>query len=279
MLYNVGEHISKARDEMLDGEPFDGIKTGFRDLDDKTGGLWNKELIVLGARPSMGKTAMALSILENIAVDNAKTCVMFSLECSVDQITKRMIRRRAHIEGFSGKISKSDRGHINDAASELKDARLYIDDTPVVSVKYIRNVCKDIQRSQAVWLVVIDYLQLMAVEGENCRTQSERLNRSVRELKRLAEELDYPILVLTQLNRNAEKRSDHRPMLSDIRDASELELIADEIMFLYRDEYYDRDTELKGIAEINIAKCRHGNRGVVKLAYLPEYSLFANFER
>ena len=276
MLFNISDQISHVRNEMLDGEVLYGVKSGFHKLDDATGGLWNRELIVIGSRPSMGKTALALSILEKTAIDDDRTSVLFTLDSSAHQVMKRLIYQRAHVHCFSAERSNEERGSIIDAVSELKNGRLFIDDSPAISVEYIRERCMEIQRNQNIWLVVVDYLQLMHMDG--FETRREMLNQIARELKMIAIEYNCPVVLLSQLNRSVESRADHHPMLSDIRDASELEEIADEVLFLYRDDYYHCDSDEKGTAELQVAKCSHGNINRIKLTYMPEYSIFSDLE-
>lgn len=276
MLYNISDHIAQVRNEMLDGEVLHGLKSGFSKLDEFTGGLWNKELIVIGSRPSMGKTALALSLLEKTAVDDERTSVLFSLGNAAQQVMKRMIYQRAHVNWFSADRDNEERGYIIDAASELKNGRLFVDDTPAVSPEYIKGRCREIQQNQNIWLIVVDYLQLMHIDG--FETRREMLNQVARDLKIIAIEYDCPVVLLSQLNRSVEARADHHPLLADIRDASELEEIADEVLFLYRDEYYNWDSEKRGIADLQIAKCSHGNVNTINIVYMPEYSVFGNIE-
>lgn len=275
MLYNISDQIAHVRNEMLDGEVLNGVKSGFNKLDDLTGGLWNKELIVIGSRPSMGKTALVLSMLEKTAIDDERTSVLFTLENSAQQIMKRLIYQKAHVNCFSLGRNNEERGYIIDAASDLKKGRLYIDDTPAISPEYIREKCREIQRNRNIWLIAVDYLQLMHIDGfETCR---EMLNHAVKELKMIAVEYDCPVVLLSQLNRSVESRTDRHPILADIRDASELEEIADEVLFLYRDDYYNWDSDEKGTADLQVAKCAHGKINRIKLLYMPEYSLFCDF--
>ncbi len=276
MMYGAGEIIDDVRSKMIDGKEASGLTTGFRDLDWINGGLKKKDLIVLGARPSMGKTALMLNILEHVGIDTGKTCVLFELEMTAEQCIKRFLTQRAHVESMKEKYNEEQMDKLSEAAADIKRSNIFIDDTTGMSVEYMRKQCLKIKETNDIAFVAVDYLQLIVSENED--SFCARMNKVVRELKQLAVELDCPILVLSQLNRGVEKRPDHRPLISDFRDYNELEEIADEIWLLYRDDYYNWDSEQNGIAEIRVCKCKNGISGCILLGFIPELLRFCNLD-
>ena len=258
-----------------------GIATGFIDLDYKTAGLQNADLILVAARPSMGKTAFALNIPQNVAIRN-KTCMaIFSLEMSKEQLVNRMFSLQSGVDAQklrTGNLTDSEWEELVDGAGQIGESKLIIDDTPGITVSELRSKCRKYKLEHGLSLVMIDYLQLMSGSGRTESRQQEISDIS-RSLKGLARELNIPIIALSQLSRAVEQRPDKRPILSDLRESGAIEQDADVVMFIYRDDYYFKDTERKGISEIIIAKQRNGPIGTVELAWLPELTKFANLAR
>lgn len=258
-----------------------GVPTGFTDLDYKTSGLQNSDLILIAARPGMGKTAMALNIAQYAAVQKHVPVAIFNLEMSKDQLVNRMLCSEVMVDSHkmrTGKLEDEDWNKIARALAPLSEAPIYIDDTPGVSVMDIRAKCRRLKLEKNLGLVVIDYLQLMQGRGKTESRQQEVAEIS-RSLKILAKELNVPVITMSQLSRGPESRTDHRPMLSDLRESGAIEQDADIVMFLYRDDYYNPDTEKKNIAEVIIAKHRHGSTGTVELRWFGEYTKFANLKK
>ena len=269
-LYNQKEHIT-------------GIPTGFADLDYKTAGLHESDLILIAARPAMGKSAFALNIATNAALKANKGVVIFSLEMSKEQMVNRILCSEAMVDSNkvrTGKIDDEDWMKLAGALGTLSEAGIYIDDTPGISVTEIRNKCRKLKLEKDIGLVVIDYLQL--VQGSNAKRSGSReqeISEISRSLKILAKEINVPVIALSQLSRAPEQRPDHRPMLSDLRESGAIEQDADIVMFLYRDDYYNEESEKKNVAEVIIAKHRAGSTGTVELLWLGNYTKFANIER
>lgn len=258
-----------------------GIPTGFTDLDYKTSGLQNSDLILIAARPGMGKTAMALNIAQYAAVQKHVPVALFNLEMSKDQLVNRMLCSEVMVDSHkmrTGKLEDEDWNKIARALAPLSEAPVYIDDTPGISVMDIRAKCRRLKLEKNLGLVVIDYLQLMQGRGRTESRQQEVAEIS-RALKILAKELNVPVITMSQLSRGPESRNDHRPMLSDLRESGAIEQDADIVMFLYRDDYYNPDTEKKNIAEVIIAKHRNGSTGTVELRWFGEYTKFANLKK
>ncbi len=258
-----------------------GIPTGFTDLDYKTSGLQNSDLILIAARPGMGKTAMALNIAQYAAVQKHVPVAIFNLEMSKDQLVNRMLCSEVMVDSHkmrTGKLEDEDWNKIARALAPLSEAPIYIDDTPGVTVMDIRAKCRRLKLEKNLGLVVIDYLQLMQGRGKAESRQQEVAEIS-RSLKILAKELNVPVITMSQLSRGPESRTDHRPMLSDLRESGAIEQDADIVMFLYRDDYYNPDTEKKNIAEVIIAKHRNGSTGTVELRWFGEYTKFANLKK
>jgi replicative DNA helicase len=260
-----------------------GVETGFIDFDKKTAGLQPAELILVGARPSMGKTAFLLNIAYHAAVNTGVPTAIFSLEMSKEQLGNRLLSAGAGVDAQrlrTGALTDEDWDQISMSIGTLSNAPLFIDDTSGISVTEMRTKCRRLKIEQNLGLVVIDYLQLMSPPATS-RTESRQLEISEisRSLKGLAKELSIPILVAAQLSRAVESRSDKRPMLSDLRESGAIEQDADVVAFLYRDEYYNKETLKKGHAEVIIAKQRNGPVGTVELAYLGALTKFANLHR
>jgi replicative DNA helicase len=260
--------------------PVTGLSTGFADLDDKTSGLQKSDLIIIAGRPSMGKTSFAMNLAENAAIHTKAPVAVFSMEMPGEQLAMRLMSSLGHIDQHkvrTGKLDDEDWPRLTSAISMLADTPLFIDDTPALSPTDLRARARRLAREQdGLGLIVIDYLQLMQVPGnkENRATEVAEISRS---LKALAKELNVPVIALSQLNRSLEQRPNKRPVMSDLRESGGLEQDADIIMFIYRDEVYNEDSEDKGTAEIIIAKQRNGPTGTVRLAFLGQYTRFENF--
>jgi len=258
-----------------------GIPTGFTDLDEKTAGLQNSDLVLIAARPGMGKTAIALNIAQYAAVQKHVPVAIFNLEMSKDQLVNRMLCSEVMVDSHkmrTGKLEDDDWNKIAQALAPLSEAPIYIDDTPGISVMDIRSKCRRLKLEKNLGLVVIDYLQLMQGRGKTENRQQE-VSEISRSLKILAKELNVPVVTMSQLSRGPESRTDHRPMLSDLRESGAIEQDADIVMFLYRDDYYNPDTEKKNIAEVIIAKHRNGSTGTIELRWFGEYTKFSNLKR
>lgn len=269
-LYNQKQHIT-------------GVPTGFIDLDYKTAGLHNSDLILIAARPAMGKSAFALNIATNAALKAKVPAVLFSLEMSKEQMVNRILCSEAMVDSNkvrTGKIDDDDWIKLADTMGDLSEAPIYIDDTPGISINEIRAKCRKLKLEKNIGLVVIDYLQL--VQGSSKRAQGSReqeISEISRSLKILAKEINVPVIALSQLSRAPEQRPDHRPMLSDLRESGAIEQDADIVMFLYRDDYYNEDSEKKNVAEVIIAKHRGGSTGTVDLGWLGSYTKFVNLSK
>ena len=263
-------------------EPITGIPTGFADLDYKTAGLHESDLILVAARPAMGKSAFALNIATNAAVRANKSVVIFNLEMSKSQLVNRILCSEAMVDSNkvrTGKIDEEDWIKLATALGPLSEAPIYIDDTPGISIAEIRAKCRKLKLEKDLGLIVIDYLQLIQGSGKKNASREQEISEISRSLKILAKELNVPVIALSQLSRAAEARQDHRPMLSDLRESGAIEQDADIVMFLYRDDYYNPDSEKKNIAEVILAKHRAGSTGTVELLWLGNYTKFANIER
>jgi replicative DNA helicase len=256
-----------------------GIPTGFKDLDRLLGGLHPSNLLVIAARPSMGKSTLALNIAAQVAV-RGKTVAIFSLEMSKEELVQRMLCAEG---GVDSRVIRTGTDNdrvwegITKAANKLFQAPIYVDDSSVVNVTDIRAKCRRVERSHGLDLVVVDYLQLM--QGNARENRQQEIAEISRGLKNLAAELKVPIIAVSQLNRSAEQREDKRPRLSDLRESGALEQDADIVMFIYRDEYYRRDTDQKGVAEIQIAKHRSGETGIVNMTFQANYTRFRDIGR
>lgn len=268
-LYNRKQHIT-------------GIPTGFTELDYKTAGLHGSELILVAARPAMGKTAFALNIATNAALRGNAPVAIFSLEMSKDQLVNRILCSEAMVDSNkvrTGKLEEDDWVKLAGAIGPLSESEIYIDDTPGISVMEIRTKCRKLKMEKDIGLVVIDYLQLVQGSNKRVGSREQEISEISRSLKILAKELNVPVIALSQLSRAVEQRPDHRPMLSDLRESGAIEQDADIVMFLYRDDYYNKESEKKDIAEVIIAKQRGGSTGTVELLWMGNYTKFVNLER
>lgn len=258
-----------------------GIATGFYDLDYKTAGLQSSDLILLAARPSMGKTAFVLNIAEHTAIKNNITTAIFSLEMSRTQLVNRMFSMNSRVDAQmlrTGNLEDADWANLMESARVIGESGLIIDDTPGISITELRSKCRKFKLEHNLGLVIIDYLQLMSGSGRSESRQQE-ISEISRSLKALAREISCPVVALSQLSRAVEKRDDKRPMLSDLRESGAIEQDADVVMFIYRDEYYNKESQEAGITEIIVAKQRNGPTGTVKLGWQAEYTKFVNLER
>ena len=258
-----------------------GIETGFADFDMKTAGLQNSDFILIAGRPSMGKTAFAINIAQYAALQKNVTTAIFSLEMSKEQLVNRMICSEALIDAQklrTGEIEPNDWQKLAEAVSNLSEAPIYIDDKSSISIPELRAKCRKLKKDKDLGLIVIDYLQLMSATGKSESRQQE-ISAISRALKGLARELNIPVIALSQLSRAVEQRKPPKPMLSDLRESGAIEQDADVVCFLYREEYYNPETEKRGQAEIIIAKQRNGSVGSINLAWLSQYTKFANLER
>lgn len=258
-----------------------GIPTGFVDLDYKTSGMQPSDLVLVAARPSMGKTAFVLNMAQHMAFRNGVTAAIFSLEMSKEQLVNRLLSLESRVDSQSirtGNLSDEDWTKLIEGAGIIGKSNLIIDDTPGISVAELRSKCRKYKLEHNLGIIIIDYLQLMTGSKKTDSRQQEISDIS-RSLKEIARELSVPVIALSQLSRAVEQRPDHRPMLSDLRESGAIEQDADVVMFIYRDDYYNKDSEKKGIAEIIIAKQRNGPIGTVELVWLPNYTKFANMKK
>ena len=258
-----------------------GIPTGFLDLDYRTAGMQPSDLILVAARPSMGKTAFVLNIAQHVAFKQDMCVAIFSLEMSKEQLVNRLFSLESQVNSQNlrtGQLSDTEWEKLIESAGVIGKSKLIIDDTPGISIAELRSKCRKYKLEHDLKIIIIDYLQLMTGSGRSDSRQQEISDIS-RSLKALARELSVPVVALSQLSRAVEQRPDHRPMLSDLRESGAIEQDADVVMFIYRDDYYNKDTDMKGIAEIIIAKQRNGPIGTVNLVWLPDYTRFANMQK
>ncbi|MCI8640291.1 MAG: replicative DNA helicase [Clostridia bacterium] len=268
-LYNRKQHIT-------------GVPTGFIDLDYRTAGLHGSELVLVAARPAMGKTAFALNIATNAALKSNVPVAIFSLEMSKEQLVSRILCSESMVDSNkvrTGKLEDDDWGKLAESIGPLSEAGIYIDDTPGITVTDIRTKCRKLHIDKNIGLIVIDYLQLIQGNSKRGGNREQEIAEISRSLKILAKELNVPVIALSQLSRAAEQRADHKPMLSDLRESGSIEQDADIVMFLYREDYYKEDTEKKNIAEVIIAKNRSGSIGSVDLGWMASYTKFVNLDR
>ena len=259
-----------------------GLATGFIDLDNRLSGLQPSDLVLVAARPSMGKTAFVLNIAQHSAFFENQAVAIFSLEMSKEQLVNRLFALESMVDAQkirNGNMGESDWEKLSEGAQRIASSKLIIDDTPGISVSQLRSKCRKFKLEHDLKLVIIDYLQLMSGSGRGTDSRQQEISDISRALKSLARELEVPVVALSQLSRNVESRPDHRPMLSDLRESGAIEQDADVVMFIYRDDYYNKDTEEKNVAEIIVAKQRNGPIGTVKLAWLPQYTKFANLAK
>lgn len=270
--YDMIESIYSNKSDVI------GVTTGFKDLNKKINGLQRTDLILVAARPAMGKTAFALNLVQNAAIKGNASVAVFSLEMSKEQLAQRMIAAQSNVElkkMKTGTLNDADWPRIISAMAVMSDAKIFIDDTPGIKINELRSKCRKLKMEQGLDLVMIDYLQLMESDSKNESRQQE-ISKISRSLKILAKELDCPVVALSQLSRAPEQRADHRPVLSDLRESGAIEQDADIVMFLYRDEYYHSDSERKDLAEIIIAKNRHGETGSVELVWMGSIQRFGD---
>ena len=264
------DEASKNKDKIV------GIPTGFKELDEKTSGLQRSDLVIVAARPAMGKTAFALNIAQQSAVKAGSSVIIFSLEMGKEQLGQRLLAMQARVEMQKlkqGDLDRTDWDRISMAANDLNGTKIVIDDTPGISLMEMRNKCRRLKAEQGLDLVVVDYLQLMKFDGKADSRQQE-ISAISRNMKLLAREMDCPVIVLSQLSRAPEQRPDKRPILSDLRESGSIEQDADIVIFLYRDDYYNPETP--GVCEINIAKHRSGPTGKIELTWVSRYTKFSD---
>ena len=273
---NVLEKIEQAAKT---NDTVTGIPTGFIDLDYRTSGFQPSDFILIAARPSMGKTAFVLNVVEHVAVKKQYPCMVFSLEMSKEQLVNRMLSMESNVDSQklrTGSLTDADWDAVIEGVGTIGNSKLLIDDTPGISIMELRSKCRKVKLEFGLSLVIIDYLQLMSGSGKSGDNRQQEISRS---LKALARELNAPVIALSQLSRACETRQDHRPMLSDLRESGAIEQDADVVMFLYRDDYYNKDTDTPNIAEVIIAKQRNGPIGTIQLMWRPELTKFANLAR
>ncbi|WP_330948785.1 replicative DNA helicase [Virgibacillus sp. MG-45] len=278
VLINVYDNI-----EMLHNRKEDvtGIPTGYRDLDRITSGFQRNDLIIIAARPSVGKTAFALNIAQNVAVNTDENVAIFSLEMGAEQLVQRMLCAEGNIDAQrlrNGQLESEDWGKLTMAMGSLSNAGIYIDDTPGIRVSEIRSKCRRLKQEHGLGMILIDYLQLIQGSAGSRDNRQQEVSEISRSLKGLARELNVPLIALSQLSRGVEQRQDKRPMMSDLRESGSIEQDADIVGFLYRDDYYDKESEKQNIIEIILAKQRNGPVGTVELAFVKEYNKFVDLD-
>ncbi|WP_244213780.1 replicative DNA helicase [Paenibacillus barcinonensis] len=262
-----------------------GIHTGFIDLDSITGGLQRSDLIIVAARPSVGKTAFALNITQNVAKNTKEAVAVFSLEMSAGQFAQRMVSSEGNVEATAmkmGEMEDQDWINMTKAIGALAETNIYVDDSAGITIQDICSKCRRLKKEKGLAMIMIDYLQLIEVaggKGKSGENRQQEVSYISRTLKHLARELDVPVIALSQLSRAVEQRQDKRPMMSDLRESGSIEQDADIVAFLYRDDYYNQETEKKNIIEIIIGKQRNGPVGTVELVFLKQYNKFVNYER
>lgn len=286
VLLNVWDQSEERYKNRHESKGITGIPTGFTDLDKMTKGLQRSDLIILAARPSVGKTAFALNVAQKVGVAANEVVAIFSLEMGAEQLVTRMMSTEGHIDAEkmkTGFFEGEDWEKMSGAMSSLAQARIFIEDTPTVTVHDIRAKCRELVKQHgSLGLIVIDYLQLISGQsgkGGGKGNRQEEVSEISRELKQIARDLNVPIIALSQLSRGVEQRQDKRPMMSDLRESGSIEQDADIVAFLYRDDYYDKESTKKNIVEMIIAKHRNGPLGTVELAFLKQFGKFANLDR
>ncbi|MCH5254091.1 MAG: replicative DNA helicase [Lachnospiraceae bacterium] len=279
IVMNVMDRIEKASHNKGN---VTGVATGFIDLDYKTAGMQPSDLILIAARPSMGKTAFVLNIAQYVAFKQNQTVAVFSLEMSKEQLVNRLFSMESKVDSQhlrTGNLSDEEWEKLIESAGIIGKSNLIIDDTPGISISELRSKCRKYKLDYHLDMIIIDYLQLMSGSGRNTDSRQQEISDISRSLKALARELNVPVIALSQLSRAVEQRPDHRPMLSDLRESGAIEQDADVVMFIYRDDYYNKDTEKRNIAEIIIAKQRNGPIGTVELVWLPDFTKFGNLQK
>jgi replicative DNA helicase len=259
-----------------------GIPSGFVDLDRMTAGFQKNDLIIVAARPSVGKTAFALNIAQNVGIQTKETVAIFSLEMSAAQLVQRMICAEGKIDASrmrTGRFEGDDWERMAMAVGQLSEADIHIDDTPGITVNEIRAKCRRLKKERGLGMILIDYLQLIQGRGQRGANRQEEVSQISRTLKQIARELEVPVIALSQLSRGVEQRQDKRPMMSDLRESGAIEQDADIVAFLYRDDYYDKESDKKNIIEIIISKQRNGPVGTVELVFLKNFNKFVSLEQ
>ena len=285
-FHNIKDVLVRTYDniELLHNRVGDitGIPTGFNDLDKMTAGFQRNDLIIVAARPSVGKTAFALNIAQNVATKTDENVAIFSLEMGAEQLVMRMLCAEGNINAQNlrtGSLTDEDWRKLTLAMGSLSNSGIFIDDTPGVRISEIRSKCRRLKQEHGLGMILIDYLQLIQGNGRSGENRQQEVSEISRSLKALARELEVPVIALSQLSRGVEQRQDKRPMMSDIRESGSIEQDADIVAFLYREDYYDKETENQNVIEIIIAKQRNGPVGTVQLAFVKEYNKFVNLER
>ncbi|RLQ93986.1 replicative DNA helicase [Falsibacillus albus] len=285
-FHNIKDVLVRTYDniELLHNRKGDvtGIATGFAELDHMTAGFQRNDLIIVAARPSVGKTAFALNIAQNVATKTGENVAIFSLEMGAEQLVMRMLCAEGNINAQNlrtGSLTDEDWRKLTMAMGSLSNAGIFIDDTPGIRITEIRSKCRRLKQEHGLGMILIDYLQLIQGSGRSKENRQQEVSEISRSLKELARELQVPVIALSQLSRGVEQRQDKRPMMSDIRESGSIEQDADIVAFLYREDYYEKETENKNIIEIIIAKQRNGPVGTVSLAFVKEYNKFVNLER
>ncbi|MCJ7834680.1 replicative DNA helicase [Cuneatibacter sp. NSJ-177] len=276
---NALERIHKASKSK---NPVTGIPTGFTDLDYRMAGLQPSDLILIAARPSMGKTAFVLNIAQHVAFKKNLCAAIFSLEMSKEQLVNRLFAMESRVDSQAirtGNLTDDDWDRLVEGVNTVGRSKLIIDDTPGISISEMRTKCRKYKLEFGLSVIIIDYLQLMSGSGRSSDNRQQEISEISRSLKGLARELNVPVLALSQLSRAVESRNDKRPMLSDLRESGAIEQDADVVMFLYRDDYYNKDSTAKNIAEVIVAKQRNGPIGTVELVWLPNYTKFVNMKK
>lgn len=282
VLFQVWEEAEERYNSKDINRGITGIPSGFDDLDRMTAGFQSNDLIIVAARPSVGKTAFALNIAQNVGVRAKETVAIFSLEMSRGQLVQRMICAEGLIDASrmrTGHFEVDDWDKMADAISTLADANIVIDDTPGITVNEIRAKCRRLKKERGLGMILIDYLQLIQGSGRRGANRQEEVSQISRTLKQIAREFEVPVIALSQLSRGVEQRQDKRPMMSDLRESGAIEQDADIVSFLYRDDYYDKESDKKNIIEIIIAKQRNGPVGTVELVFMKQFNKFVNLER
>ncbi|RDW16771.1 replicative DNA helicase [Oceanobacillus chungangensis] len=278
VLIDVYDNIEQLHQQSGD---VTGVPTGFRDLDRITSGFQPNDLIIIAARPSVGKTAFALNIAQNVAVNTDQNVAIFSLEMGADQLVQRMLCAEGNIDAQrlrNGQLTADDWSKLTMAMGSLSNGGIYIDDSPGIRVTEIRSKCRRLKQEHGLGMILIDYLQLIQGSANSKENRQQEVSEISRALKGLARELKVPLIALSQLSRGVESRQDKRPMMSDIRESGSIEQDADIVGFLYRDDYYDKETEKQNIIEIIISKQRNGPTGTVELAFVKEYNKFVDLD-
>ncbi|WP_217588453.1 replicative DNA helicase [Lentibacillus saliphilus] len=278
VLIEVYDNIEQLHHSNAD---ITGVPTGFRDLDRITSGFQRNDLIIIAARPSVGKTAFALNIAQNVAINTDENVAIFSLEMGADQLVSRMLCAEGNIDAQrlrTGSLEAEDWGKLTMAMGSLSNAGIFIDDSPGIRVSEIRSKCRRLKQEHGLGMIVIDYLQLIQGSPSSRENRQQEVSEISRSLKGLARELEVPLIALSQLSRGVESRQDKRPMMSDLRESGSIEQDADIVGFLYRDDYYDQESEKQNIIEIIISKQRNGPVGTVELAFVKEYNKFVDLD-